>query len=496
MPADSHAPFSVFLCEAIIRFAALAVPSATRKEWKERRLIEIWHRWQFLAFAGAWDAREALLLVRSSIAAFRDAARRFSSQHLVQAPVRTILDSPWTCLAASAGILLILGAVTSGFPATRQLLTFESHPTAGRVLFIWRHPAIGGGDRGFPSDVAPAWATRSRLLENVAAFNVTNMVVTTGRNAGSPPIVFAADHRLFQVLSVKPALGVIPKASALVLDHDTWLSLFHADRNVIGSRVRVGQKVLSIAAVLPPGVQFFTRHPAVYLIEPVLTDKRVMIVARARPGATIPQINRELTNIAEEFCFYWFRSQLRLRFFETSLFTPMASFAVAVLAGVVMALMLSRARLRHARAALRAEKRAATLRRLSFFFAKITLGLAILFVAGLEWSRSESSLMFASRDPASGPFLLWFYIAGAMGVFFCAIVDQRARCRVCLELLCFPVRIGSPGCLLLDWSGTELLCSQGHGVLHVPLLAPTWDEEAERWITLDESWQGLFADSK
>ncbi|MBV8865329.1 MAG: hypothetical protein JO210_08020, partial [Acidobacteriaceae bacterium] len=111
----------------------------------------------------------------------------------------------------------------------------------------------------------------------------------------------------------------------------------------------------------------------------------------------------------------------------------------------------------------------------------------------LEWSRSESAVLYASRDPAAGPFLLWLYILGTMGVLFWAVADQRARCRVCLRLLCFPVRVGCPGCLLLNWSGMELLCTEGHGLLHVPHLAPSWDEESERWISLDESWKDLFA---
>jgi hypothetical protein len=119
-----------------------------------------------------------------------------------------------------------------------------------------------------------------------------------------------------------------------------------------------------------------------------------------------------------------------------------------------------------------------------------------VFVACLEWSRSESSVLLASQDPGNGPFLLWLYILGTMGVLFWALADQRARCRVCLRLLAFPVRIGCPGCLLLDWSGIELFCSEGHGVLHVPHLAPSWDEAPDRWISLDESWQGLFAHSK
>jgi hypothetical protein len=135
-------------------------------------------------------------------------------------------------------------------------------------------------------------------------------------------------------------------------------------------------------------------------------------------------------------------------------------------------------------------------RQSAFFAAKTALGLACVFTACLEWSRSRSAILFGNFDPASGPFLLWLYILGTMGVFFWSAFDQKSRCRECLQLLAFPVRMGSPGTLLLDWSGIELCCIEGHGVLHVPHLAPSWAEESDHWIALDDSWQSVFGRDK
>jgi hypothetical protein len=114
----------------------------------------------------------------------------------------------------------------------------------------------------------------------------------------------------------------------------------------------------------------------------------------------------------------------------------------------------------------------------------------------LECSRSKDAILFGARDPGCGPVLLWLYILGVMATFIWAVADQRARCRVCLRLLAFPVRMGSPGSLFLGWAGTELLCTEGHGLLHVPDLVASWEEEPDRWINLDDSWKGLFADAK
>lgn len=410
--------------------------------------------------------------------------------------LRIIARSPWTCLGGLATVLLILCILTAGFPATRQLFAIQTQPNASHLLFIWRHPALGGVDRGLPSDVPLAWAEHSKLLRGVSAFNLTKEILSAPGVTGKTALVVRADRNLFAVLGARPALGAFPTKAALVVDHRAWISLFHSDREVIGRTVPVGGQSLPIAAVLPSGFQFFTREPSVYWIEPVLTDATVMIVAQPRAGAAVAQINRELTKIAEDFCYYHYRSQLRLRFFTATLFSPLTAFGVAIFAACLMGIALSKARLRHVREAWRPDRRAATAKRVAFFLAKTTLALVVLFIVGLEFSRPSSALILGSRDPASGPYLLWFYIAGAMGILFISMADQRARCRECLQLLGFPVRIGCPGRLWLDWSGTELLCSEGHGVLHVSDLATSWQEEEHRWISIDESWRELFAETK
>lgn len=493
MQSDPRKPFSVVACVLMIRLAAQLVPRVQREAWTQEWTAEIWHRWQFLFYAGAWGPREAFRLFRSCMGAFRDAVRHRISQETVRSRIRDWARSPWTYLGSLAVLLVFLALFSSGLPATRQLFARQN---SGRLLFIWRHPVIGGGDRGLPPEVVAGWATHSKMLDSVAGFTVSEARFAVGPGKATKPLVIISDARLFDTLQVRPLLGIVSKQPGVALDYRTWMSFFHADRRVIGSRIGIGGQWFRVTAVLPANFQFLTRRPAVYLLKQTITDNRVMVVARARQGATEDKIDRELTTIAEDCCYYFFRSQLRFRFIETAVFAPLVSFGSAVFVSMLLALGLCKIRIRHLRLALRAENRRAAAHRAWFFLAKLALALSILFIAGLECSRSESSVLFGSRDPASGPFLVWLYIAGTMGIFFWSVADQRARCRVCLRLLCFPVRMGCPGCLLLDWSGTELLCTEGHGVLHVPHLAPTWDEEAEHWIKLDDSWRDLFAHSK
>lgn len=455
--------------------AGTLVPRAQRGDWKREWLAEIWHRWQFLRHTGAWDRREKLCLLRGTLGAFQDAACLLAAHETLWQRVRERMRSPFVCLGAVAALLLLTAIVSGGLPATRELLSGRSD-----LMFIWRHPDSGGRDQPLPADTVAAWATHSRSLQGIAAFQV-------GRPTRDQPLLMTVQPRFFEVAGVKPELGSFTRDQAIVLDHRTWRSLAHGNPSVVGSHLKVGAISYPVAAVLPRNFWILSRQPTIYLIERNLTGM-VFAAAHVKPGVTQKQLDRELTKIAQDVCYYFFDSQLRYSSWNEALLTPLRLFGVALLLAGLMAMLVFRFRFRGFRMA--------AARRSLFFITKAALALACVFAACLELSRSESAILLASRDPGDGPFLVWLYVLGTMGVLFWAIADQRARCRVCLRLLAFPVRVGCPGCLLLDWSGTELFCSEGHGVLHVPHMAPSWDEESERWISLDESWQGLFAHGK
>jgi hypothetical protein len=100
--------------------------------------------------------------------------------------------------------------------------------------------------------------------------------------------------------------------------------------------------------------------------------------------------------------------------------------------------------------------------------------------------------MTGGTDLWAEPLSTWLFLMTSMGVLAWSMLDQRRRCRVCLRKLGLAAHVGCPGCLLLNWAGTELVCMDGHGMLHVPEMNASWNEP-ERWTALDESWVGLFA---
>jgi|GEM_PF-2361612 len=402
MPAGSK-PFSVVFCNMIIYAASRLVPAPQRQDWKQEWLAEVWHRWQFLFHARGWNSREALRLIRNCLGAFPDAAWHFASQEAAQGRMRERVRSPWICLAALAVALLLVGAASSGLPATRALL-FPRSDRSGRLLFIWLHPFVGGGDKGLPPDVVTEWARHSRLLKSVAPFTIGHARLFAPHAGISNPLVITTEPVLFDVLQVRPALGTLPPVSGIVLDHRAWVSLFRADPNIIGSQVALGRNWYRVAAILPAGRQFLSRQPSVFVVQRQICDPRVMVVARAKPSATQAPLERELTKIAENFSYYFFNSNLRLGFLETESLTPLRFFGVAVLISIGILLMVCRCRFRNVQLALKPENRKAASRRVFFFLMKTILALAFVFMAGLEWSRPESSVCLPRKIPQAALF--------------------------------------------------------------------------------------------
>jgi hypothetical protein len=495
MPQQPKRPFSLLVCRVWIHLASRLVPAAQRSDWRKEWNAEIWHQWQFLAHAGAWDRHEAVRLFSRSAGALPDAFWHLTGQDAVQHRFRAWMRSPWTCLGILSTCLLALAVLTGFFPATRGILLDGVNRSHSGLAFIWFHPAAGGGDEGLPPDLVPAWQTHSRKLEAVAPFVIGHRVVRTSFGESAQPLVVKTQSRLWQVLDVQASLGHLASEDGVVLTAPLWKSLFHEDPNVIGRNIQIGREWHRVTAVLPKNFRFLSRQPAAYLMERILPDQQQMVVARLKQGVTETKLDKELVQIAETACYYNFRGELRYSFLTRAAWIPLEVFAIAALTAAVLVTAVSKGSLRRMRIAIRSADRRTLALRVGFFSAKVLLAFAVVFTAVAEWSRSPHAILFASRDPAAGPFMLWLYILGAMGVLFWAVADQRARCRVCLQLLAFPVRIGCPGCLLLNWSGTELLCSEGHGILHVPHMAPSW-EDAEHWISLDDSWRELFAETK
>ena len=170
---------------------------------------------------------------------------------------------------------------------------------------------------------------------------------------------------------------------------------------------------------------------------------------------------------------------------------PLWSFSLAASLAVVM--LLGGFHLRHPKWNLRllVWPTRDRFRRLQFFLLKSVLLLLLTLLMGLEFTHATAVTMLGGCALTAEPLTAWLWLAMSFGVLLWAIADQQARCRTCLCRLGLAAKVGCPGCVLLDWAGTELVCAAGHGMLHVPDMIASW-QEPHSWTALDESWSPLF----
>jgi hypothetical protein len=124
----------------------------------------------------------------------------------------------------------------------------------------------------------------------------------------------------------------------------------------------------------------------------------------------------------------------------------------------------------------------------AFLMAKITILLAIDYFASVDIGCS------LAQPSSQGSGLLQgvaAFVVCLWGLSW-ALRDQRRRCPVCLRRMSHPVEVGQPSRTFLAWKGTEMVCSEGHILLHIPEVPTSWFGTV-RWVRLDGSWQFLFA---
>jgi len=486
-------PISLALSFALIRAATLIVPAREQGQFEYDWQQKLFHRWQFLRQTGLWNFKEEWKLLLGSLPALRDAVQHFGAQEEVQTRVSRVIQSPLSCLGVLAALFLLVAVSSGGFPATRALFFQPVDSGTSRLVFVWAHSLRGGADRPLPSDAVGAWKAHSQLISGAVAFRAVHKEVKISNGPSIRPLVIITEPDFFDIAGIHPHIWAAPGTPSdyVLLSYNAWMEQFHASPRMQEKTVTIEGKSYPVRGILPAGFEPLSRQPALYLVQRKYAEKDAYAMVRVNGGVSKAALSKEFLEITQNFTIFFLNGQLRYGFAQSSMWAPARSFGFAVLASTLMLFLVFRLHRRPSWPP-QARQRTAFLRRTGFFLAKTSLGLVCVFTACLEWSRSSSAILFGNFDPASGPFLLWLYILGTMGVLFAAVVDQKARCRECLQLLAFPVRMGSPGTMLLDWSGTEICCTQGHGVLHVP----HWADESEHWIALDDSWQGIFGNDK
>jgi putative ABC transport system permease protein len=222
---------------------------------------------------------------------------------------RWLRQNPLFTAGVTAILALGIGANTAVFSIVDAVLLAPLPYTSADRLVRVDETTTTRLISGIPADDYLRWRDRTDLFEKTVPY-IKDMVTLSG--GVEPDQVFAlrTSGGLFPLLGAHAQLGralvdadddpASPKVA--VLSDRLWRRLFHADTAAIGRTVRVFDEVYTIAGVMPPEFEF--EYSNVELWVPLrltsATSGLLQVVARTRPGVSLPQVQSAMQIVARQ----------------------------------------------------------------------------------------------------------------------------------------------------------------------------------------------------
>lgn len=466
-------------CHLLLHVTARLLPRPERTEW-----LAEWSGELRYAFAREISNRECF---NFCLGALPDAL------WLRRHPLRRAqaLESPRRCLALLAVIAFASTSLALLIPQTRHQLFPPAYHGPGNLVVVSPVSAATGSDIEVNASQYLDWIAHPHSALSQTAFYLPTVdqvhiahgahVWSIGRaTPGLPGLLHI--HIPLPLLQACRRSGLVP----LVLNHDTWVHDFASDPAMRGRKLHFHGWTAVVVAVAPISDSYLPSRMSAWSIETNKTIHKLaarrfnygFMLARVAPSSTL-----SFTTLAGRH-----GAQARLflvplsSFANYDLHQPIIQFLLSLLlTGLVLPTILVVSQ----RTGLIPERLPIRLRAKSgmFLLAKLALLLPTLFCAPV--------LLGYCLLNTFGLAYTLTCVAGWLLSFFWVIDDQRRRCPCCLRKLSSPAHVGDPSHTFLSFSGIELLCSEGHGLLHIPDYPTSWFRN-QRWLPLDPSWRGLF----
>ena len=485
-------------CKAVLRTASLLVPKSARAAWYQEWYGEIWHWMHFLAESGRLTRQSSMELMRHCWGAFPDAAwHRFDQKKTV----KTFEEAPRSarfCLGAIGVAFVFLVLVTGFAPTIRSAFRPLPFHQPGRLAYLSFQSGFTQYDEDYLFRNTADWAQQSKTTDSVAAYSWHPVVVRVP-DGWVRDVSARVAPNFFEVLGSKAVLGRVFAAgdetacpNCVVITHRMWSTEFKSDRDIVGKTISVNDQPKTVIGVLPGNFVFMFPEVAVWQLPHTgfaaknIAD-RTGAVLRMKPRVSLSDAGAEFQSLAQKGGY----TRPQMESFESRAHQGIKFYLFFTLLSLFGGIALGSSRLGGAKTRKLKLSFHYTWRWWGFFAAKILLMLAICFVGALEITSRLSIIFTGSINPLVGPISTWLFLVTAMIALSWSLQDQSRRCRYCLNRLGNEASVGMPSYLFLGWWGTELVCSDGHGLLHVPEMKSSW-QEFDQWVSLDESWKPLF----
>lgn len=450
--------------------AGKLVPRSQRDEWEQEYSGPLW-RWMLeVTIAGIPDSQAALTdhVRKAWMAALR---ARFCLQ---------FFGAPGFALSSAAALLAILLIGSGGLRTLRQFARGLPFHEPARVVILAQGPPYFGIRLGFRDRETVAMRMKGHTLKDLATYSWSTTVFNSPQ--GHREIIAAeVGPSFFDVLGVGPVLGhglTYRDAGGEPSRDDTgtflaseafWRNELHSDLTAIGRQYDIGGRSLRLAGILPRGFIFLSTPIAVWLAAPPELPAQGQpwplalrgAVGRLLPGVTPAQAEADLRDALVS------KGIGRRNFLMHA--TPVADLVYRPLLtyGSDFLIALGGVLLWAAIQSIRDHRRGADWRVVTrfwgFFAAKTAIPLAVLFVLVFEFTDVTRLGVTGGTRPGQSALGVWLYYSVLAMIMFWAWRDQPKRCRVCLQRMHHPIRIGIPGQMLLETAGQEVICPDGHG---------------------------------
>ena len=487
-------------CSLILGLSGALVPASHREEWIREWQAEIQFAW--LAFCKRGEPHAFRKLLSFTLGCIADGWWCFHHAPWPERPserFRTLARSAAFCLSAGVFAILVITCVSGFLPSTRDVLEPLPYLDAGRIATAFKSGISLSARSGIPADWLNLWRNKSRLVRTATyRWQEEKAHLQPGRDVSVLHAEVSGDF--FSVLSAamlwgRPLLSADATAcnNCAVVSYELWKNYLANSFGQRAIQITVGGRRLRVVGVLEKRFWFLSRRIGVWsLAGPTSLTAKSGVLIRLADGVTPQTAEQELEAILHDDGYSPWESLVDVSMLQSRVRSVLGSFCLALILAFVMTasgLRFCSVSLFAAAMNLSFRNRA---RRAAFFVGKTALLLTACLLAGIEFTRAASITMIGGTDVLTEPLSTWLFLLSCLGVLSWSIYDQRRRCPVCLKRLGLATHVGCSGCLLLDWAGTEMVCADGHGLLHIPEMLSSVHGD-ERWTAFDESWRGLFA---
>ena len=250
--------------------------------------------------------------------------------------IRSLAKRPGSTLVALVTLALGIGVNTAIFSAVDSILLrplpFEEPE---RLVSIWEQGLKLGIKQ---NEVAPAnffdLRKQSQAFEGIGAHGPQDMNLTGGDAEPERLNGELVTANVFSILGVEPVLGrtflpeedMTGKHRVVVLSERLWQRRFNRDPSIVNRNITLNGESFTVVGVMPRGFFYPARETELWVpwaMEPEQASGRgdhyLRLVARLRPGITLPQANADVASIGARLSNEYPKTNESLTFIVNSL---------------------------------------------------------------------------------------------------------------------------------------------------------------------------------